>query len=385
MCPALIGRRCGDQCRADAAALLQSRPRRIGDLKLQGWQNLEALVGVPVHGFVFLGPLPPRTARRSARGLRSGRLERESRTGWLTLLRNARFGAMREKPMTRRSGFQIAAMSSSRRLLWSAVLCTVSGTATAEGKSGATHQQRISQSKPSAAPARAVKPPFAPRLVASIRQARTRLDSSRAALKLSQAQWTKAAQLEQRLDDSQKAALGRIAARLKAAAQRSARSKKSVSASELIEANQQDLRGLGERDVDAALGLMLRKAAEPETSQLLTVTEQAERNIAQRERLRESIRELRELIREWGDQEEQSVAWTDADGTLRRAVLTRTQVLAVLEELEARYDALSDSDDLMQLRLKDAMQKQQDAFRALSAILKALHEAAKTIIGNMKA
>jgi len=107
-------------------------------------------------------------------------------------------------------------------------------------------------------------------------------------------------------------------------------------------------------------------------------------NLDAKAALRTDIAEVREAIAQ--NQWPADVAVTNDQGeevvvTLRSA----DEAKALLQALEERLQNASDLAQEWQLRLQDAMNKQAQAYQMLSAIMKAFHDTAKSIIQNMKA
>jgi len=112
---------------------------------------------------------------------------------------------------------------------------------------------------------------------------------------------------------------------------------------------------------------------------VLDVSNELQANLDAKASLRERIAELREQITV------QSSDPTSSAGYYAGSTTTTTDTLeSELEQLEAKLAKYDETTQMLQLELQDAMNKQQQAYQLLSAIIKSNHDTLKAIISNMR-
>lgn len=105
--------------------------------------------------------------------------------------------------------------------------------------------------------------------------------------------------------------------------------------------------------------------------------------------LRSAIADFRTTISEWPEGvETQRFEWYELDDTGKlvhhEADLNKTQAAAKLKNMETALAQVKDVAQDFQLRVQDAMQKQQQIFQMLSNLMKSFHDTAKAVIQNMR-
>ena len=143
-------------------------------------------------------------------------------------------------------------------------------------------------------------------------------------------------------------------------------------------------------DISVICGVMYR-AITPAEARTLELAQRLQRNLDAKRQLHETITEIRDVITD--DVWPTEVTYFDVEKTNRGSyrVVKRTVGLGAKQhaknlvgELEVKLLTVADMTQMLQMQLQDAMNKQQEAMRLLSAIMKNQHDTLKAIISNLK-
>jgi len=125
------------------------------------------------------------------------------------------------------------------------------------------------------------------------------------------------------------------------------------------------------------------RAIAPAEAKTYKLAQSLQRNLDAKRLLREAINDIKEVIAD-GDWPTE-VTYVDGTGVKRTVVLrSKGEAENLLKDLESQYQTAKDMTQMLQMQLQDAMNKQQQVYAMLSAIMKNQHDTLKQIIQNMR-
>ena len=142
-----------------------------------------------------------------------------------------------------------------------------------------------------------------------------------------------------------------------------------------------------EDEIDSMMAEFLKLQTDLESveAETLDISNELQGNLDAKVALEETITEIREMMtRAYGSWPVKVSYYDENDDVVSVILSSPDDAQALIDELEARLDTMSDDTQMMQLELQDAMQKQQQMMQTLSAIMKSQHDTLKAIISNMR-